>query len=564
MLIRRLEIENFRGVRSLDWRHIPDSAALIGPGDSGKSTILEAIERLLTPRWNVVFDDADFWAMNCEEQITIRATIVDLPNEFYRESRFGLVLNGFDVLNCRACEPTGADDEIHSLVVELRVDSSLEPHWCVVDSLNERTPLSARDREVFGMLRIGGQVDQHLGWSRGSALSRITDDGSGVSSVLAQAARQARAGIRSENLTRLSDTSTRVQSVAKRLGVATSGPLTPRLDASALSLSAGALSLHEGDVPARRAGLGTRRLLTLAMQREASSVSRFTLIDEFETGLEPHRIRRLLRALRGKGHETHDLSVGQLFITSHSPSVIAELDADEVTIVRRAEDGHVDINCLPSSVDYVVKRDPQALLAPKVIVAEGVTEVGLCYALDDAWMDDGESFGYLGVAVVNGAGGTQPAETAGHLAKLGYAVALLVDSDATAKTSKARGATIIEWSGGVCTEERLSLDLPLEAVKKMATWAFHESNGRGVRDALAAALNVHRDTLSADAPEDWPMAVEEKAFRQAFGRTAKSKGWFKSAEGGYFLGSMISSHWHEIERSATGQCVSALKHFSRA
>lgn len=43
MRLRRLGIENFRGVRSLDWRHIPETAALVGPGDSAKSTILDAI-----------------------------------------------------------------------------------------------------------------------------------------------------------------------------------------------------------------------------------------------------------------------------------------------------------------------------------------------------------------------------------------------------------------------------------------------------------------------------------------------------------------------------------------
>lgn len=92
MRLRRLEIENFRGVKSLDWRHVAETAALVGPGDSGKSTILDAIERVLSPRWNVAFDDTDFWDLNTDNPIVIRATITELSSSFYRDSKFGLVM----------------------------------------------------------------------------------------------------------------------------------------------------------------------------------------------------------------------------------------------------------------------------------------------------------------------------------------------------------------------------------------------------------------------------------------------------------------------------------------
>jgi energy-coupling factor transporter ATP-binding protein EcfA2 len=90
-----VEIENFRGVRSLDWRHIGDTAALVGPGDSGKSTILDAIERVLSPKY-VAFDDTDFWDLNTDAAIVIRATITDPAPSFYRDSKFGLFLHAFD------------------------------------------------------------------------------------------------------------------------------------------------------------------------------------------------------------------------------------------------------------------------------------------------------------------------------------------------------------------------------------------------------------------------------------------------------------------------------------
>lgn len=152
MRLRRLEIENFRGVRSLDWRHIADTAALVGPGDSGKSTILDAIERVLSPKRNVAFDDTDFWSLDTNAPIVIRATIADLAPNFYRDSKFGLLLHGFDKDKGEAVRASGDDGEEHALVVELRVEASLEPAWSSLMRTAERIlwpPATAKPSACF-------------------------------------------------------------------------------------------------------------------------------------------------------------------------------------------------------------------------------------------------------------------------------------------------------------------------------------------------------------------------------------------------------------------------------
>jgi putative ATP-dependent endonuclease of the OLD family len=564
MRLRRLEIENFRGIRSLDWRHVADTAALVGPGDSGKSTILDAIERVLSPKWNVLFDDTDFWDLRTETPIVIRATLTDLAPSFYRDTKFGLLLHGFDAKEGTAIRAVGDEHEEHALVVELRVDAGLEPVWSVLDSDGESHPFAARDREALGMLRVGGYVDQHLGWSRGSVLTRLTETGDAVNAVLAEATRQARSGLKSDGLDKLTAAAQKVEALGRNLGVALQNALVPHLDPASLSVAAGALSLHDGKVPTRRAGLGTRRLLAVAMQREAASQSGLTIVDEFEQGLEPHRIRRLLRVLRGRPPEGQGLAKGQLIITTHSPTVLHELESAEVVITRRAADGTVTVNSVPGAIEYVLKRTPAALLARKVIVVEGATELGLCHALDEAWSSGtGASFAYRGVAVVDGGGGTQPAEIAGHLASLGYEVALVVDSDAKAKTGKAVGAVVLAWPDGLCTEQRLAIDLPIEAVKQMAVMA-DERGGRGVGDALANRLNIGLATLKEDDPASWIDAVDVSTFRAAFGDVAKKKNqaWFKSRDQGSFLGRLVAAHWDEITGTPTHKLIGRLRTFA--
>jgi putative ATP-dependent endonuclease of OLD family len=566
MRLRRLEIERFRCVRELDWRNVGRTAVLVGPGDSGKSTILDAIERVLSPRWNVPFDDTDFWDLETDKPIVIRATITDLADSFYRDTKFGLQLHAYDAAQGIALKATGADDEAYALVVELRVEASLEPVWSVVDADGEPHPIQARDREVMGMLRVGAFVDQHLGWSRGSVLTRITESGDAVGAVLAEATRQARAGLKKDGLDKLTAAAAKVEGIARNIGVAPRGKLVPHLDAASLSVAAGAISLHDGNVPLRRAGLGTRRLLAVAMQREAAADAGLTIVDEFEHGLEPHRIRRLLRVLRGKPPEPDQKGGGQLIVTTHSPTVLSELSAEEVFVTRRGADGSVTVNSLPSSVGYVLARTPEALLARKVIVAEGATEEGLCLALDERWTTEvGISFAYRGVAVVDGLGGTQPAEVAGHLDALGYRVALLIVSDANAKPAKAGGAAVLTWPGRVCTEQRLAADLPTTAIRQMTMEAAStaKKGTRSVHDAIADRLGIPRKDLGED-PEAWVDATSEASFRAALGELAKQDGhaWFKSRDRGQFLGGLVAAHWGDLGGTGTHQVIEQLRSFA--
>jgi predicted ATP-dependent endonuclease of OLD family len=43
-LIRHIRIQNFRGIHKFDWFPSDRVNCLIGPGDSGKTTVLDAID----------------------------------------------------------------------------------------------------------------------------------------------------------------------------------------------------------------------------------------------------------------------------------------------------------------------------------------------------------------------------------------------------------------------------------------------------------------------------------------------------------------------------------------
>jgi putative ATP-dependent endonuclease of the OLD family len=78
--IRKIEIQNFRGVNELVWLPSAGINCLIGPGDSGKSSILDALDYCVGARRNIQFTDVDFHGLDVEQPIRISVTIGELDD----------------------------------------------------------------------------------------------------------------------------------------------------------------------------------------------------------------------------------------------------------------------------------------------------------------------------------------------------------------------------------------------------------------------------------------------------------------------------------------------------
>ena len=76
--IRQINIRNFRSIRNLNWSPTQGLNCIVGPGDTGKTTILDAIDLCLGARRNVQFTDADFHALDLTQPIHIALSIGDL------------------------------------------------------------------------------------------------------------------------------------------------------------------------------------------------------------------------------------------------------------------------------------------------------------------------------------------------------------------------------------------------------------------------------------------------------------------------------------------------------
>ena len=196
MLVRYVEIKNFRGVRELFWSPKPGVNCLIGPGDSGKSTILDAIDLAMGARRQYTFSDSDFHLHDISQPIDIRVTIGQLSNDLMSIERYGRYHRGFNVTNCTfSDEPViGAEDV---LTLRLHVQEDLEPVWSLYSEraeLNdEERNLTWAHRQVISPVRLGAYSAHHMAWGSNSVLNRMSADKAQAASALAAAARQARA-----------------------------------------------------------------------------------------------------------------------------------------------------------------------------------------------------------------------------------------------------------------------------------------------------------------------------------------------------------------------------------
>ncbi|THV35207.1 hypothetical protein FAB82_23365 [Glycomyces buryatensis] len=586
--VRYLEIANFRGIRHIKWHILADFIALIGPGDSTKTTLLDALGLVLCPTYRSQFTDADFTDCNLDMPIRIEAAVTELPDSIVTENQFGHDRSGISPDGRLEHDSVPGTEEC--LLIRLEVDHTLEPVWRVVrpDAPDEGRPISAAQRQKLGFSRIGDYTDQHLKWSRSSALTRLTEQRSEMAAVGLAAQRRAREAI-FESLggaDLLQEAADEAANRARRLGSAPFTRLRPGLEPPSTSL-AQPLLLHNESVPLTSYGLGTRRLTSIAIHDPGASSAepQILAIDEIEHGLEPHRLAALLTTLKSRAADGH----AQIFLTTHSPITIENLQPPDAHVVRSTA-GITTVTRVSESlgIDYGgIRKCPSALLSRRVLVGEGSTEFGFLRELlnrTDSFYGAAGKAGSaaLGIAVVDGGGGTSAAQKAAIFAGLGYTTALLIDNDdsnadAQVEAAIAAGVTVIRWEPGRAIEDALIDDLDAHGLKDLIALAAELKSESAVRDPIQAKLAKPCGQLEGLDPTAWisqtgKAAGEILSAVQAAscgrnvntGEQASSKGWFKSIDAGKALGGFVWDRRDALRGTAFMQRMQQLIAFAYA
>ncbi len=555
MRIHHLRVENFRGIGSLDWRPTAGINCLVGPGDATKTAILDAISVLLAGRWNIQFGDADFYGGDPTNEVLIEATLCELPSAVFDHTVFGERLRGVCANGQIVDDPIEGSEP--AITIRLRVDASLEPEWSVAkDADDEPVRIRSTQREHLAVQRLDDSAFDNLRWSRTSSLAHLTGGSPDLPLTLANAQRSARSAIFENPADDLLEAARTASEAASALGAVKLTEPRPGLD-PAVHLRAGSLVLHDGVLPASSLGLGTRRLLNLAIQRAALEEAGILVADEIELGLEPHRLRALLGRLR-----EISTSGRQIILTTHSPIALENLEVESLRIVRSAA-GATAVLEVPGVLSEagdtwqrIARSAPSALLAAKIVVGEGKTEVGFCWGFIEGLDELSSSPSALrGVTVMYGGGGPEAPLRACALSELGFEVAVMLDNDggsdqADVNAAVDAGCVLLQWEPGHALEDQVCRDLPIDGLQALVNLGVElnqsEDPEQSVRSSVEAKLEEATLPDGLDVVS-WIESVDEETVRVALGAAARTARWFKSETKGRRLGRLVLAHLAALE-----------------
>jgi putative ATP-dependent endonuclease of the OLD family len=538
-LIRQLKIERFRGIEKFSWNPESGVNVILGGGDVGKTTILDAIALLLNPTNTMILTDADYWHREVEKGFCVEA-VMSLPEECGMNQQAKMAWpwewDGNEP-KLPKIDLESSSSSVTQPVYRLRVRGTEEFDLAfeIIQPDDTADHFSVGLRRKIGIVRLSGddRNDRDLRLIQGSALERLLSDKtlrsrvglklaqSKVDEVLKEDAK--------EKLTRL-DESFKAQALPTGLSLALTGGQGLSLNAL-IGLTATKHGVH---LPLASWGAGTRRLAALEIAAADQAESPVTIIDELERGLEPYRQRVLMGELEKTG--------SQVFLTTHSSAALRATASASHWYM----DSKGGIGRLPASAAAHMKRDPETFFALIAVVAEGDSEVGFVRELLERAIDS--DLLKFGIWVTDGGGNDSTLQLLEGLAGSGLTFAGIADNEGRSPTRWAAiheklGKLLFRWPTG-CLEENIIKLVPEERLEDFIKDSDGESGMRlrtladrlGITEKEFSVIKSKSADLRKLIIEAATGAIPEEKKNADKSEKNKLKShagtWFKSVQGG--------------------------------
>lgn len=386
--IRKLEIQRFRGIDKLTL-YPSERTVILGPNNSCKSTVLEALDLLLhwtrgRPRPGPL--EVDYFNRGVEAEFEIEAVLGDLPTGLRADAHAhleGWVSGVREVVP----QPDGGDIE-PCLRIRVRGTPDQEHAHEYAKLESEGARITGKIRAQFGWVYDGRSRDPawQLQFYQGGLLDRLfseIDPGPGLQN-LRDALTEGAALVNQDKavsgiLAELGgDLAALGLGFGNRNPLFEAGPVTSRELLQTLRL---AMPDAEGfSIPIGRQGRGVQRLLLVSVLLRLARVSHRPVIagfEEPEEALEPIRQAQIAAMI-----EAIPQSGGQIFVVTHSPEVVRAFHVDDLILLARS-DQSVIARPLGEAVTPAVRQAYErrldgpvvrGLFAPLPLVVEGPSD----------------------------------------------------------------------------------------------------------------------------------------------------------------------------------------------
>lgn len=545
--IHQLKINHFRGIEHFE-QCFDDTnlIILIGRGDSGKSTILKAISLVLSPAWNNTFADTDFYNLDTTKPIEIEVSLRCVPDKLLSDAKYGLykrlLVNGeiIDEISKSGEEPFAQEEDI--LTIKLVVDDTLQPKWYV--DREQDIEISHRDRALLDMFMIADYADNHFSYNKLSPLYALLKKGldapDTIEKKLVAVVRQAYQSIASNvSFQEFEKVATEIKQEALNLGIEFDD-LKTSLEYKGNAYTESNITLHDGqNRPLGMYGKGSKRLLSMAIQLALAKTGGIVLIDEIEQGLEPDRIRTIINKLS-------QVAPGQVIITTHSRDVVVESKSETIYLMSKEANSLYQFEL---ELQGLLRSQPEAFFARRVILCEGATEYGIIRALDHFLQREGKlGLSARSIAVVDSKGGDNFYRYAIWLSTKGFDVITFNDDDnksilSSKEEAISAGVRIAICDAGNALEQQLFNDASWSIIIELVYLAKDILSEEAIVSCLDGIQSI----------SDLNSLIDERQLdiRQKLGTQSKKKGWYKNVTDGESLGELLFSNMENIEKDRT-------------
>jgi len=544
--IYRLTIERFRGIETLTWHPAADVNLILGGGDVGKTTVLDAIALLLSPTNAASVSDTDYYLRKIGDEFVIEAVMSlarDGAINQQPKASWPWEWNGKEpVVPSADADAAGPDNPVYRLRV--RGTADLELVYEIVQPDGTTDHFSAGLRRAIGLVRLGGddRNDRDLRLVQGSALDRLLSDKtlrSKMAKELAKTEVESQLSPEGKNALGDLDTAFKKEKLPETLHLS----ITGGQGASVAAMVGLTAACQDVQLPLATWGSGTRRLAALTIAGQKQGESPVTLVDEVERGLEPYRQHALMRRLQD--------AKSQVFVTTHSPAAIAAASKAAIWYVdHTGKIGPLDAK----KIARHRAKDPNTFLSRLAIIAEGATEVGFATALLEAAL--GTSLDQYGVHMSDGIGHESTLDVLQALAEGGVVFGGFANDegkhpDRWKKVEAALGPLLFRWKSG-CIEENIIAAIPDDKLEALLIDPTDEDTGSRLRtlaDRLGMTGKINFALVAAKAGANFETVIiqaasgfvpDDKTDRKKEYK-AHAQIWFKSLAGGGELARKVFS-----------------------
>ena len=478
MQLANIKINNFRGIKhcSLDFS---SHTVLVGDNNTGKSTILEAIDLVLGPERlskRPVIDEHDFFAGEYLDQennpidIQIETIIIDLNPE--QQTHFRNNLEWWNkrtssLLEGPPAEETDSEDVVPALRVGFRgyYDTEEDDFFGETYFLSPQSEdgtydsFRLKDKRLCGFLylrtlRTGNRA---LSLERGSLLDIILKLRELKPRMWEDVLSQLRGvSVANDPELGISDILTSVQAAVRELmPVECADAPTVRVSQMTRDHLRQVLTVFLGtgtcdgygkeySAPFHHQGTGTINTLVLTLLSMIADLKQNVIfaMEEPEIAIPPHTQKRVINSVISKS--------AQAIFTSHSPYVLEEFEPAHILVISR-KDG--DLTGVPSQYPPTVKaktyreeikrRFCEAFLARRILIVEGRTEYDtfsrIAEKLQKLKPEEYASIEGLGIAVINAETDSQVAELGRYFKGLGKTTYAIFDKQLADAANKIAG-----------------------------------------------------------------------------------------------------------------------------